>query len=86
MPDLTDADRAAIKAAIDKCVSKRLAGSREMDEAIYRAGLAAGIERAAKVCEDITYSVDISEWSEMSKKQHSAFSCHQCAAAIRALK
>jgi hypothetical protein len=81
MIKLTADDHARMYAAI--WAHQRAGGGAgtEWDDAIYRAGLAAGIERAAKVCD---------EWRRTEirdpccdQAQHDAL--NSCAAAIRAL-
>lgn len=44
-----------------------------------------GVEDAAKACEDLCYGIDIKEWLNSTKKEVSARSCTECAAAIRRL-
>lgn len=44
------------------------------------------IEECAKICENLTYAIEISEWVKMTEKEHSAYACHECSKAIRALK
>ena len=58
----------------------------ERAEAANKALVDETLERAAKVCDEITYALDISDWHNMTKKEHSAYACRQCAAAIRALR
>lgn len=43
------------------------------------------LERAAKVCDGLEYPTTIEEWMRMTKKEHIANACRQCAAAIRSL-
>ena len=67
MIEMTGADFVAMEAAWNATGSQKAKLRRER---IYRAGLAAGIERAAKVCENIGKEIVCPE---------------ECAAAIRAL-
>lgn len=75
--DLTDADRAAIKAVMY---------DHDYPEAIYRSGLAAGreraIEEAAQVCDQMQYSITFPRGAMAAKRM----GISQCAAAIRAIK
>lgn len=50
------------------------------------ASLVAATEReaCAKVCESAVWGADIDEWRSMTKRDVSARSMHECAAAIRA--
>lgn len=43
------------------------------------------LEEAASACENLLFGIDIDEFREMTKKEHSARACRECAAAIRAL-
>ena len=78
MIELTRDDLAAIRSAL---------GERypidERDQAIYRAGLAAGIERAAKVCDDKRKPA--ADVIVGAYRQGHDDGCDRCAAAIRAL-
>ncbi len=44
-----------------------------------------GLEMAAKACENVSFGLDVTWWLEATKKEVSAESCRQCAAAIRSL-
>ena len=76
MLTLTDADRASMLAASGYISFSD--GGREYAEAIYRAGLAAGLARAAQIAER-----SATEWDNGKQRQH-IVAIH-CAAAIRAL-
>ena len=72
MIELTDDDREAIKLEMY---------AHDAPEALYLAGLAAGLERAAKVCETLHVSIDAYARAEATAES----TVEQCAAAIRAL-
>jgi len=86
MIELTDADRAAILEA---------SGYRETTKAgdklfgsIYRAGLSAGIERSAKVCDAERNFSEVMPMREPEEREYARgwrSACWGCAAAIRAL-
>ena len=72
MIHLTDDDREAIKLEMY---------AHDAPEALYLAGMIAGLERAAKVCEEVTWI------EERHDKWHEGYNdaCEACADAIRAL-
>ena len=71
MIELTDDDRAAIRLEMY---------AHDAPEALYVAGIAAGLERAAKVCEKAAV------WEYEEGAKHAAAAVDNCAAAIRALR
>ena len=83
MIELTRDDLLAIRSAL---------GERypidERDHAIYRAGLAAGIERSAKVCDAERNFSEVMPMREPEEREYARgwrSACWGCAAAIRAL-
>ncbi len=53
-------------------------------EQAWKAATLVEREACAKLCEDIVYPIPIDQFSQMTKKEHSAYACHQCAKEIRA--
>ena len=79
MIELTAQDYAAILAAIEPYKFDSGSQINEMLDACYRAGLAAGIARSAKVCDDLRWDYN---GHPLASDEVSA---EECADAIRAL-
>lgn len=86
-PDLTDEDRAAIAGVLEEHgMSPEAALS--VDAELYRAGLAAGRERAIEECARVCDDAKPQMYGGASglRKDYYDMGCDNCAAAIRALK
>jgi len=88
MIELSAQDYAAILAAIEPYKFDSGSQVAEMLDACYRAGLAAGIERAVKVCDAERNFSEVMPMREPEEREYARgwrSACWGCAAAIRAL-
>ena len=87
--ELTREDRVRINDAIDPFRTNSGSQMQEMIDAIYRAGIAAGLERAAQVCdkwaENALSKQDGKLYDVDTNLRMMAIGPQDCAAAIRAL-